>query len=142
MAAEAFSDVSAFAAYLNVSEADLRAWISGESRPPNEVFFKALDLIAAGPYGPQQKLPESGGAQHSADRLQQSADRAQQSADRAQQSANRAQQSADRAQGTASRAQDFVDQQHADSEQAKSDLDSVRRIRQDAQRGKKEKDRK
>jgi hypothetical protein len=86
MAAEAFGNVSAFAAHLNVSEADLRAWISGESRPPNEVFFKALDLIAAGPFGLQKKLPKSGGAQRSADRLQDSADRAQQSADRAQQS--------------------------------------------------------
>jgi len=30
---------------LNVSSADMMAWLSGEKEPPQDVFLRALDLI-------------------------------------------------------------------------------------------------
>jgi hypothetical protein len=66
---------------LGVAEAGLKEWIAGRERTPNEAFFAALDIVAAGPFGNSADAG-SGGAQASADRLRSAADRAQEVADK------------------------------------------------------------
>jgi hypothetical protein len=38
------------AEHLGVSELELADWLTGERRPPTDVYVRALDLVARGPY--------------------------------------------------------------------------------------------
>jgi hypothetical protein len=45
-AAQAMGSVEALRAHLQVSMAELCAWMTGEARPPDAVFLKVVDLLA------------------------------------------------------------------------------------------------
>jgi hypothetical protein len=38
------------AEHLGVSEGELADWLTGERRPPTDVYMRALDLVARGPF--------------------------------------------------------------------------------------------
>jgi len=40
---------------LGVSELELADWLTGERRPPTDVYTRALDLVARGPFIPRNK---------------------------------------------------------------------------------------
>ena len=105
-AAQTIGSVADLARHLKVSLADLQRWIEGAVVPPQEIFVKALDVVAAGPFANSSK---QGRSQTEADRLQNAADRIQAGADRIQASADRSQQNAGRAQASADRAQSEAD---------------------------------
>lgn len=84
-AATTLGGVDELARTLQVDVADLARWIHGESRPPLEVFFAALDIVSGAGY--EQRARDS---QDAADSAQARADRAQQRADRYRAQANAA----------------------------------------------------
>ena len=45
--AELLGGMGPLAKHLNVSEAQLAAWLAGESLPPPDVILKALDTVVA-----------------------------------------------------------------------------------------------
>ena len=45
-AADTTGGVARLAAMLHVSAADMARWIAGESRPPQDVFLAALDIVS------------------------------------------------------------------------------------------------
>jgi DNA-binding transcriptional regulator YdaS (Cro superfamily) len=38
------------AAHLGVSESRLREWLAGRGQPPTDVYLRALDVVAKGPF--------------------------------------------------------------------------------------------
>ena len=88
-AADRLGGVAELAEKLGVGAPDLERWIAGASRPPQDVFLAALDIVA--------------GFEQQARRTQQFAHASQRAADRAQAAANRAQARADRIQAHADR---------------------------------------
>ena len=47
-AAATVGGVEALAAMLHVSPADMARWISGDGRPPQDIFLAALDIVSGG----------------------------------------------------------------------------------------------
>ena len=92
-AADILGGVGQLAAALGVTEADLEGWMAGETRPSQDVFLAALDIVSGATYERNARH-----SQHAADRAQAAADRAQAHANRAQATANRDRAKADRAQ--------------------------------------------
>ena len=45
-AAQGLGSVEALRAHLKVSMSQLHSWMEGETRPPEEVFLKVVDLLA------------------------------------------------------------------------------------------------
>jgi hypothetical protein len=43
------------ASFFHVSKEKIAAWVSGEEKPPLEVFLSSLDVIADGPYAPMER---------------------------------------------------------------------------------------
>ena len=116
LAAQICGGPDALSAALGVNEVDLKAWLAGRVRTPNEVFLNALDIVSAGPFGPA--------AVHRDNAV---ASRAQARADRLQAAADRIQASADRMQSVADRAQKLADQRLA-AGNTKPGMDEVQRI--------------
>ena len=85
-AADFSGGVAQLARMLHVPPADLARWIAGESRPPQDIFLAALDIVSGAGY--EQRARDS---QDTADRAQATADRAQARADRYRAKADRAQ---------------------------------------------------
>ncbi len=110
-AADTLGGPALLARALSVPLADLKRWLAGESRPPQDIFLAALDIVSDG--SPQRRV-----------------DRSQRVADRAQATANRAQAAADRAQASADRAQRQADRTRA---QAHPEDDKLRTMRTDEQ---------
>ena len=91
LAARTLGGFENLAALLDVGHEQLLRWSRGEESAPNEVFLRALDIVAAG-------------------RTHTAADRSQALADRAQAAATRAQAMADRQQAAADRIRKSADQ--------------------------------
>jgi hypothetical protein len=102
LAAQICGGTDALAAALKVAQIDLKAWIAGQARTPNEVFLGALDIVADGPFGLaaiHRDHASAERAQARADRLQAAADRVRASADRIQLAADRAREIANQSRG-------------------------------------------
>jgi hypothetical protein len=54
-AADTLGSAARLAAYLKVSPQTVQAWLAGQEAPPLEAFLHALDVIADGPFAPQQR---------------------------------------------------------------------------------------
>jgi len=52
-AARALGGCERLAALLDVTAAEVAAWLAGDQMPPLEAFLGSLDVIAAGPYAPR-----------------------------------------------------------------------------------------
>jgi hypothetical protein len=76
-AASLSGGVEALARLLHVKADDLAQWIAGGSRPPQDIFLAALDIVSGTGY--EQRAQQS---QDAPDRAQAAADRAQKRADR------------------------------------------------------------
>ena len=83
-AASLSGGVPHLARMLHVTAADLESWIAGASRPPQDIFLAALDIVSGTGY--EQRAQQS---QDAADRAQAAADRAQKRADRLRAEADR-----------------------------------------------------
>ena len=114
LAARTLGGFDKLAAALDVDLERLVRWSSGEESAPNEVFLRALDIVAA---GRAHKAAER--SQALADRAQAAATRAQAVADRQQATADRMRRSADqRDQRLRARTQHFRPVESPDGEQA------------------------
>jgi len=43
-------DVARLAKQLGATEAQVMEWLAGRAKPPNEVYLRALDVVARGPF--------------------------------------------------------------------------------------------
>jgi DNA-binding transcriptional regulator YiaG len=54
-AADTLGSTARLAFYLKVSPRTVQTWLAGQQAPPLEAFLNALDVIADGPFAPQQR---------------------------------------------------------------------------------------
>lgn len=100
-AAESLGGTPVLADHLNVPLAELESWLASTHPMPHEIFSRALDIVAAGPFrmlgtgDAHRSALEAKRAQAHAHRLQMVADRMHENAERAQAIADRAQHEAD-----------------------------------------------
>jgi len=39
---------------LGIPEAQLVDWLAGHGKPPNDIYLRALDIVASGPFAPME----------------------------------------------------------------------------------------
>ena len=103
-AAETVGGAPLLAEQLNVPLADLEQWLASTQPMPHEIFSRALDIVAAGPFrmrgtgaGALRSAQHAQRRQAHADKMYEMAAIIQESADRAHRMADRAQRDADAA---------------------------------------------